>query len=341
MRRIELVQVAVLRGLLRLPAPLQRVLAGRPVERDGRRLAVETQLLLKLNRLSGHPPAETLPIPRGREVIRFQSLAGAGDQPIGSVRDLDAGGVPARLYVPTTSTGADPLLVLAHGGGWIYGDLDTHDATCRVLAERAGVRVLSVDYRLAPEHPFPAAFDDVVTALGWAREHTAELGVDPERIGTGGDSAGGNLAAGVAIEATRRGWPLAFQLLVYPVTDTRGESTSRTTFSEGFFLTAGFMDLAQASYLPEPWMGEDPRVDLARAELPAGLPPAWVCTAGFDPLRDEGRAFADRLAAAGVRTEHVEFDDQIHSFFNVVGAGRRSRACVEEIGDALRRLAHP
>lgn len=330
---VERVKALALTGALAMPERLQRSLAGRPVVLDGAPLAVDTQLMLRMQRWAREPGAETLPVPAGRRAVRRHARMAAGRQPIGSVRDLRVAGLPARLYTPSLARG--PLLVFFHGGGFVFGDLESHDAACRFLAERSGTRVLAIDYRLGPEQPFPAAYDDAISAYRWVVEHAAELDVDTERLAVGGDSAGGNLAAVVAIEAARAGLPLAFQLLVYPVTDAVRATSSAALFADGFYLTARFMDLANASYIGT---GDerDPRVSPLYADLPAGLAPAYVATAGFDPLRDEGEAYARKLAAAGVPVEQRRFDDQVHGFFNVVGVGRTSRAANAEIAAALR-----
>ncbi|PVG84859.1 alpha/beta hydrolase [Nocardioides gansuensis] len=314
------------------------MLAGRPVRRGGELLGVEPQLLLRLQRIGREPAIESLPIPEGRLATARQAALVAGDQPIGSVRDLDAGGVPARLYVPRglAASEASGLLVYFHGGGFVYGDLETHDAVCRVLAEQAGVRVLAVDYRLAPEAPWPAAVDDAVAAYRWVVEHADELAADPGRIAVGGDSAGGNLAALVAIAAARAGWRCAFQLLVYPVTDMTASMESRRTFGTGLFLTTRFMDLGRDTYVPDRGSWTDPRVSPLFAELPEGLAPAYVATAALDPLRDEGEAYAARLAEAGAKVETRCFGGQIHGFVNMVGVGRSGPAAVAEIAAALR-----
>ena len=330
---VERVKTVGLRGAMALPPRVQRVLAGRPLVVDGEPLAVDTQLMLRLQRVTREPGAETLAVPEGRQVILRHTRMSAGRQPVGEVRDLTVADLPARLYSPSLDRGG--LLVFFHGGGFMYGDLASHDPACRFLAERSGARVLAVDYRLGPEQPFPAAYDDAVAAFRWSVEHADELGVDPTRIAVGGDSAGGNLAAGVAIEAARAGLPLAFQLLIYPVTDAERDTASARLFDHGFYLTGAFMDLARESYVGV-HDGRDPRISPLYADLPAGLAPAYVATAGFDPLRDEGEAYAARLREADGAVELRRFGDQIHGFFNVVGVGRSARAANAEIAAALR-----
>lgn len=324
-------------ALLALPEGAQRLLAGRTVTLDGQRLATETQLMLRLSKLAG-PAIETLPIPRGRVVLDEQCAAGGRRPPVGQVRDLEVAGLPARLYTPTSELGSSstPLLVFLHGGGFMYGGLLSHDAPCRFLAERAGVKVLSVGYRLAPEHPFPAAYDDAVAAYRWTVANAASLGADPARLAVGGDSAGGNLAAGVAVAAAREGLPLALQLLIYPATDNTRANRSLELFGDGFYLTEAFIARATESYLPDPAERTDPRASPTFEPVPEGLAPAFVATAGFDPLRDEGEAFAWRLSDAGVRVELKRFPNQIHGFLNTVGVGRRARAAVGEIAEGLR-----
>ncbi len=330
-------EAALLRATMALPEPVQRRLAGRPVVIDGQTLAAETQLMLKLQRVARIPGAETLPVPQGREAIAHQSSMTGGRPPIGAVRDLAVDDLPARLYTPRGAAAKTPLLLFFHGGGFVYGDLDSHDASCRVLAEGAGCRVLAIDYRLAPEAPFPAAYDDALTALRWVAKNADSIGADADKIAVGGDSAGGNLAAAVAQAAVLEGLPVAFQLLVYPATDNFERATrSLELFGEGFYLTRGVMDLASHSYTPDPESRRDWRASPARGELSDALAPAYVCTAGFDPLRDEGEVYARKLAEAGVKVELKRFPDQIHGFFNIVGVGRRSRAAVDEIAAALK-----
>jgi acetyl esterase len=217
----------------------------------------------------------------------------------------------------------------------VYGDLDSHDPPCRFLAERSGVRVLSVAYRLAPEHPFPAGCDDAVAAYRWVVENAASLGADVMRLGVGGDSAGGNLAAVTAVEAARTGLPLAFQLLVYPGTDASRRTVSRRLFESGLYLTGEFMDRVLEQYVPDAEQRSDPRVSPLLGEVPIGLAPAYVATAGFDPLRDEGEAYARKLADAGVEVELRRFPDQIHGFLNVVGVGHSAIAASAEVAARL------
>lgn len=330
-------EAAVFTAAMNLPEPVQRRLAGRPVRIDGQTLATDTQLMLRLAALAG-PAAETLPIDRGRIAILRQSRLAGGVQPIGEVSDHWVTGHKARLYVPSSALGeapgtSAPLLVFFHGGGFIYGDLESHDAGCRFLAEQSGVRVLSVEYRMGPACPFPAAYDDAVAAFRQVVARAEEFGADPGRIGVGGDSAGGNLATLVALDAREQ---CAFQLLIYPVVQFEEVTRSRQLFGKGFFLTDGFIEIAGANYVPAGTDPRDPRLAPLHAEIPEGVAPAYVCTAGFDPLRDEGEAYAEKLRAAGVKTELQRFPDQIHGFFNVVGSGRTARAAAAEVAAALR-----
>lgn len=237
-------------------------------------------------------------------------------EPIHECRDLDAGGVAARLYRPNGADGLG-LLVYLHGGGWVIGDLDSHDQVCRVLANGSGHAVLGVDYRLAPEHPFPAGLDDAAAATTWAYENAAALGCDPARIAIGGDSAGGNLAAVVAHLTPV---PLVHQLLIYPVTDCTRRQQSYTDNAEGPFLTRQGMGWFIDHYLSG-GVGslDDPRVSplFASDAVLANTPPAFVLTAEYDPLRDEGDAYAARLAALGVPTSHLRMSGMFHGFFSL------------------------
>lgn len=328
------------RSVLRLPAPVVRRLAGAPVVREGRTLDPQIQLLLRLMALEG-PAAETVAISRGRQIIDSSSRVAGGNQPIGAVTERaitgPAGPLNLRFYTPRGVTDHSPALMFVHGGGWIYGGLDSHDALCRVLAERAQVRVVAVDYRLAPEAPFPAAVDDVTAAWSWVNAHAEALGIDADRIAIGGDSAGGNLAAviaqaGAAGEVTAP----AFQLLIYPATNFAELAPSRLTFAEGFFLSKAFMDLAEENYLVGNEDRADPRLSPLHGSV-KGVAPAHVVTAGFDPLCDEGDAYAAALSAAGVPVSHRREDSMIHGFANMVAMGTSAPQAVHRIAQALQR----
>lgn len=270
--------------------------------------------------------------------------------PLPEVRDLSmpgpGGALPLRLFRPQPAAGggALPLLVYFHGGGWTIGDLDTHDVLCRQLALAGGCAVLSVDYRLAPEHRFPAAVDDCVAATRWAHAQAAALGVDARRIAVGGDSAGGNLAAAVTLVerdagAAGRGGgvPIAGQLLIYPATDMRAVAPSHRANAQGYLLTADSIAYYRGHYTPEPASWNDWRVSPLLAASHAGLPPALVLTAGFDPLRDEGRQYADALSAAGNRVQYVCFERQVHGFITMSRVLDEAESAVALSGAWLRR----
>lgn len=328
------------RSFMQLPKPVLTRLAGAPVIVDGRRLDPEMQLMLRLQKLDG-PAVETVAISKGRRLIVASARLAGGTQPIGAVTDrtIDGPGVPLglRFYTPRGLSGRSPALLFFHGGGWIYGDLESHDATCRFLAEEAQVRVVAVDYRLAPEAPFPAAVDDAMTAWAWIVDHAQGLGIDPERIAVGGDSAGGNLAAVVAQQTVAAGGAApAFQLLIYPATDFVGRAASRDTYATGFFLTKDFMDLAEENYLVGGEDRADPRLSPLHGDV-AGVAPAYVVTAGFDPLLDEGTAYGDKLRAAGVPVEQVCEEGLIHGFINLVAFGRAAPKASRRAAAALQR----
>jgi acetyl esterase len=240
--------------------------------------------------------------------------------PVDRVENRDADGVPVRIYWPSGATGPTPLVVFYHGGGWVLGDLDTHDDTCRRLTNIVGCTTVSVDYRLAPEHRFPAAADDALTTLRWAAKHADSLGCDPSRLAVAGDSAGGNLAAVTAQRARDENGPvLAYQLLVYPVTDADFSRQSYADNGKGYMLTLAGMQWFWDHYCPDAEARRDPKVSPLRATSLAGLPPAIVITAEFDPLRDEGEAYADALMAAGVATTARRVDGHIHGFMGLSG----------------------
>ncbi|GAA1915699.1 alpha/beta hydrolase [Nocardioides lentus] len=338
----ELAQAAVLKGVLALPGSVRRRLTSAHGA-HGQWLANDVRLMLRLMQLAGEPGPETLPVDEGRVAMARQTAAAGGRRRVASVRDLRLGegddALLARLYVPRSRLleQTAPTLLFLHGGGFVFGDLETHDGACRFLAEEAGVRVLAVDYRLAPEHPFPAAHDDAWAAYRWLLEHPELVGADLDRLAVGGDSAGANLAAHVARRAAAEGLPLAFQLLVYPITDATRTGGSREAYAEGYYLTGGFIELAERSYTPDPVSRTDPRMSpLLADDVPDGLAPAHVATAGWDPLRDEGEDYGYALQRAGVRVEVRRHPSQIHGFLNTVGVAPTSRLAVREVAAALK-----
>jgi acetyl esterase len=310
--------------------PQARALIDLMVER--RVPAVHTLTPAEARRFYRDRRAFTQPEPPPVQEVRELSMPGPG------------GALPLRLFRPARAAGggALPLLVYFHGGGWTIGDLDTHDVLCRQLALAGDCAVLSVDYRLAPEHRFPAAVDDCVAATRWAHGQAGALGVDARRIVVGGDSAGGNLAAVVSL--TERdvarpgaGVPLAGQLLIYPATDMRAVAPSHRTNAQGYLLTADSIAYYRGHYTPEAASWSDWRASPLLAARHEGLPPALVLTAGFDPLRDEGRQFADALSAAGNRVQYVCFERQVHGFITMSKVLDEADSAVALCGAWLRR----
>jgi acetyl esterase len=241
-----------------------------------------------------------------------------------------------RIYWPSETPGL-PILVYFHGGGWVLCNLDTHDETCRSLAKQASCIVVSVDYRLAPEHRFPAAVEDCHAATKWVAENARSLGGDASRLAIGGDSAGGNLTASVALLARERGGPsLAHQLMIYPVTDARFDTQSYRDNGEGMFLTTNAMRWFWEQYLPTPADGANPHASPLRAEDLRGLPPATVITAEMDPLRDEGEAYGRRLGEAGVPVEVRRYDGVIHGFFGMTLVLEKARDATSYAANRLR-----
>ncbi|MDA0962027.1 MAG: alpha/beta hydrolase fold domain-containing protein, partial [Proteobacteria bacterium] len=244
-----------------------------------------------------------------------------------------------RIYRPADDTNA-PAMVFFHGGGWVIGDLDTHDNTCRALALGSGVCVISVDYRLAPEHAFPAAVEDAHDAFVWVSRNADSLGLNPDRIGIGGDSAGGNIAAAATLMLRDQAGPTcAWQLLVYPAVTALRDTQSGHDFSKGFGLDTEITDWFAAQYLQTDPDATDPRLSPLLAENHADLPPAFVATAGFDPLRDEGQSYAERLASAGVKVEYRNYSDLVHGFARWAGLVPSARAALTEIANGLKSLA--
>ena len=284
----------------------------------------QARALIDLIEQRGLPPLNTLSPVEARRFYRDRRGFTQPPAPeVGSVQELTADGphgpIALRAYRPLGSDAkaALPVLVYFHGGGWTIGDLDTHDVLCRQLANGSGCAVVGVDYRMGPEHPFPAAVDDCLAATRWVASHARDLGIDASRLAVGGDSAGGNLAAVVALLARDAGTPgIAWQLLIYPVTDMRNGHASHASNGKGYLLTAELNAYYQGNYITRPQALDWRASPLLCASL-AGLPPALVLTAGHDPLRDEGMAYADALAAAGNATTYICFERQIHGFITM------------------------
>jgi acetyl esterase/lipase len=301
----------------------------------------QAQALLDQMAGSGLPPLNSLPVADARQAaMALGDMTGAPEAVAGvSNRTIPgpAGDVPVRIYTPA-GTPPFPALVYIHGGGWVIGNLDTHDGVCRSLTNGAGCVVVSVDYRLAPEHKFPAATEDAYAATCWVAAHAPSIGADPARIAVGGDSAGGNLSAVVALMARDRGTPrLCYQLLVYPVTDAACDTPSYRDNADGYFLTRDMMRWFWNHYLRSAADGENPYASPLRATNLRGLPPALVMTAEFDPLRDEGETYAARLRQADVPVTLSRYDGMIHGFFGMAGMIDRAKDAVKEAAAALRR----
>ncbi len=288
----------------------------------------QAKALLKMMDERGVPPVHSLsPREARRAYLERRSVTQPAPPPVADVTPLTAmgphGDIPLRLYRPllaadpgASGVQALPVLVFFHGGGWVIGDLDSHDTVCRELANGAGIAVLAVDYRMGPEHRFPAAVDDCIAATRWAHAHAAPLGLDPARMAVGGDSAGGNLAAVVAIALrSETQLRLAYQLLIYPATDMRRGAPSHTHNGDGYLLTRDTIRYFHDHYITDPAHDLDWRASpLLHPDL-SRLPPALVLTAGYDPLRDEGLQYAQALTEAGNRATHICFERQIHGFF--------------------------
>lgn len=308
----------------------------------------QAQALLDLIRQRNIPSTHELSPADARAAYRDRRGYSQPAPPdVASVRDVAVpgplGDIMLREYRPAGSAPGQvlPALVYYHGGGWVIGDLDTHDVLCRELANGAGCAVYAVDYRMGPEHRFPAAVDDALAATRWVFDQASTLAVDPARVALGGDSAGGNLAAVVALALRdTAGAPRpVFQLLIYPATDMHPDTPSHAENGDGYLLTRDVIAYFQSHYL-DASQRPDWRASPLLAANHAGLPPALVLTAGYDPLRDEGRAYADTLSAAGVPTQYVCFSRQIHGFILMGRIIDEANTAVRLCADALRHAFH-
>ena len=336
----------IVRAILALPDPvIDRLAGGPPIVLDGRVLNRRVQAMIHIGERLGLTPNEDDDSVEERRERLARAAALAMPKRTGihtSDRRIPgpAGEIPVRIYRRYGITEVAPAIVYLHGGGWATGDLETHDGTCRVLADQSDCVVVAVDYRLAPEHPFLAAVDDAVAAYRWVHQHADELAIEPGRVGVMGDSAGGNLAAVIA-QVTRDTDvpPPVAQCLVYPATDMRMREPSHETFSAGFFLTRAAMHWYRRAYVPDEADWDSPLASPIEQTDLSGLAPALVVTAGFDPLRDEGRRYAERLAEAGVPTRYRCYDDLVHGFFGM-GILPDGVELVSEICAAMGDLMH-
>lgn len=332
-------ELALGRRLVRMPdAWLDRLGARLDVSRDGFTLDRRVRFAIRLmDRANGGKGLHAFGVQGAREqMARLPLLMDPQPPKVPRVHESEFDGprglVRVRLYSPPGIHGPAPVLLYFHGGGGVVGDLETHDIPCRALCRTAGCTVVAVEYGLAPENPFPAGLDDCVAAFRWVREHP-ELVNSDGRIAVGGDSMGGNLAASVALETREDGGP-CFQLLIYPMTDPVELSASRSTFARDFLLEAETIAWFERTYLDgaDP---NDPRIAVLRAPDLAGAAPAYIATAGFDPLRDEGHAYADALEAADVRVTRRCFGAHVHGFLHMTGAVPSAAGALEELGQAL------
>jgi acetyl esterase len=286
------------------------------------------------------PPLYTMSLTEARAADLASIRTGGGEpEPVHEVTDLTIAGpggeLPLRLYRPASERPL-PALLYFFGGGWVLGTIDTADGVSRSLANSSGALVAVAGYRLAPEHRFPAAVDDCYAAVRWVAGHAGEIGADPARLAVGGDSAGGNLAAGVALRARADGPALAGQLLVYPNTDQLADDPSMRAADDPFLFNRHSVDWYRQHYLANPGDAASPLASPLRARSLAGLPPALVITAEYDPLRDQGEAYARRLADEGVQVELTRYPGMAHGFFTMIGTVDASRAAIEQAASRLR-----
>lgn len=301
----------------------------------------QAEAMLKQMEADGVPDISEMSVPQARMFIEkaFSEMVPNPD-PMAVVENFTvpgpAGKLPVRLYKPEGSNNP-PLIVFYHGGGWVIGSVESHDATCRTLAKASGCAVASVEYRLAPESSFPAAPEDCYAATEWLAENGPGLGVDSSRLAVAGDSAGGNLAAVVSLMARDRGGPkISYQVLIYPSVNFTDNYPSYEENGEGYFLTTAAMKWFMDHYLADESDAKDSLASPILADDHSNLPPAIIITAGFDPLRDEGEAYAKKLEDAGVEAKVVRYDGMIHGFASMIGALDDARKSIDEMGKEIR-----
>jgi|CZKS01.1.fsa_nt_gi acetyl esterase len=301
--------------------------------------------LLEAAEAEGNPPLESFSPEEARKLaIESLKTAGGTPEPVRSIENLRIPGpdceIPIRVYTPDAPA-PRPALVYFHGGGWVVCDLDTHDVVCTAIAHRAGAVVIAVDYRLAPEHKFPAAVTDSYAATAWVASNVTKLGIDPKRISVGGDSAGGNLAAVVSLKSRDEDGPaIALQVMVYPATDLSSFDTpSYQEFGENHYLTKSEMEWFRQHYLRSMEDARDPHASPLLASDLSRLPPVLIITAECDPLRDEGEAYAKRLANDGVPVTYTCYPGMIHPFFSLSGAIPQAFDAIQQVANAVAGLA--
>lgn len=329
--------------MTRLPEPIVRLIYfGRREKMDGMVLDPKAQAVARYLALFRVPGMVPTPRESRQGMVATFALFDQPSPPLRRREDSsvvgDAGRLPTRIYYDgPEGAPPPPVLIYFHGGGWVQGNLDTHDGLCGKLAKWSGCMVVAVDYRLAPEHPFPAAVDDAVAAYMWLRKHAAAIGGNPHFVGVAGDSAGGNLSAVVCQEAVRNGLtPPNLQVLIYPAVDGRMASASHRAMPEAHVLPRERVEWFRMNYLQDLRHKDNPRFSPLLANSFAGLPKACVITAGFDPLRDEGLDYCKRMAAAGVPVTHRRYDGQIHAFINMTRAIPQANQCIRDIANWIR-----
>jgi acetyl esterase len=324
-------------AVMKLPREwLLSLAGGKRTQVDEYVLDEQVQLAVIASRVIGMKPTHELDLETARiELERSAAIFAPRLRAMKRVEDRRIDGIPVRVYVPNLVADPAPALVYFHGGGFVLGSLDSHDRPCRVLAEDGRAVVIAVDYRLAPEHKFPAAVDDCVAAFRWVASNATSLRIDPHRIAVGGDSAGGNLSAVVCQQTRNDAIKPRFQLLIYPATDMTMSMPSIDQMARGFFLEKDTMTWFREKYVRSEADWRDPRASPLFGDV-RGMPPAFVATAGFDPLRDEGRAYADKLREAGVPVQYKCYSSLFHGFFSASGGIEAARSTLVEASAALR-----
>jgi acetyl esterase len=339
------IQKAVMRLMFRLPEPVKRLIAGPPVSLDGQTLALDAQLLAEMSRRGGvslvvndSPEESRAALESGRHALegpRFKDVISEA-----LTIDTTGGELQATLYMPSNLPAPAPLLVFFHGGGWVIGSRTSYDSLVSFLAHHAQVKIMSVGYRLAPEHPFPAALEDALAAFEHAHRHADTLGVDRARIAVGGDSAGAHLSAVLAQLAARREGPSpSHQFLFYPATDFTGRHPSRDLFGEGFLLTDREIDWFENQYA-QGADRSDPRLSPLLGAVDASVAPAYIATGGFDPLRDEGERYAEKLRQAGTEVVLHRETDLVHGYLSFFALSTRFRTAALEAASAIGGRLH-